>query len=89
MLLEEDTPAETYNVEVECDIRPSSTADYCEVIVCNDDSTLSGITYVIMYMYICSTYSIYMQGECLQLSVEVFICDTLYSVSYSTIVTVQ
>ena len=78
MLLEEDTPAETYNVEVECDIRPSSTADYCEVIAHNDDSTLSGI-YIFVYVHVHMQYLQYMQGECLQLSVEVIHC-TVYVV---------
>ena len=38
-----DTPADIYNIEVVCDIDPSSTADYCEVIARNDDNTFSGI----------------------------------------------
>ncbi|XP_065894750.1 mucin-22-like isoform X2 [Dysidea avara] len=70
MLLEEDTPAETYNVEVECDIRPSSTADYCEVIAHNDDSTLSasatimdGMATVTVTGLVCEeTYSIVAGG---------------------------
>ena len=56
MLLEGDIPAESYNVEVQCDIRPSSTADYCEVIACNDDSTLSGI-YICYHVRTC-TYAV-------------------------------
>ena len=41
-LLNGDTPAQIYDLEVVCDIDPSSTADYCEVIARNDDSTVSG-----------------------------------------------
>ncbi|XP_065912153.1 uncharacterized protein [Dysidea avara] len=41
VLLEGDTPAETYNVAVVCDISPSSTADYCEAIARNDANTVS------------------------------------------------
>ncbi|XP_065912197.1 uncharacterized protein [Dysidea avara] len=40
-VLEGNTPAMTYSAEVECDVSPSSTADYCEVIARNDDSTVS------------------------------------------------
>ena len=46
-VLEGDTRVETYTVEVKCDIRPSSTADYCEVIAHNDDSTVSGNVYTL------------------------------------------
>ncbi|XP_065897929.1 adhesion G protein-coupled receptor L3-like isoform X2 [Dysidea avara] len=70
MVLEGDTPAETYSVEVECDIRPSSTADYCEVIARNDDSTVSasatimdGMATVTVTGLVCEeTYSIVAGG---------------------------
>ena len=38
---QENSPAEKYDLEVVCDIDPSSTADYCVVIARNDDSTFS------------------------------------------------
>ncbi|XP_065897957.1 uncharacterized protein [Dysidea avara] len=49
-VLEGDTPAETYSVEIECDISPSSTADYCEVIARNDDSTVSASAIIMNHM---------------------------------------
>ena len=66
MVLEGDTPAETYSVEVECDIRPSSTADYCEVIARNDDSTVSG-----------NVYTLYLQG--IQVYAVLTVCTCVYN----------
>ena len=45
LTLQEDTPDVSNDLEVVCDIDPSSTADYCEVIARNNNSTVSG-TYV-------------------------------------------
>jgi len=42
MLLEGEMVNQNYNIEVQCDIRPSRTADYCEVIARNDVNTVSG-----------------------------------------------
>jgi len=44
LLPQEDTPDMMYDLEVVCDINPSSTAEYCEVIAHNGVS-ISGITY--------------------------------------------
>jgi len=43
LTLQEDTPDVSNDLEVVCDIDPSSTADYCEVIACNDATTISGM----------------------------------------------
>ena len=39
---QEDTIDVEYDLEVVCDIEPSSTADNCEVIVSNAATTVSG-----------------------------------------------
>ena len=68
VLLEGDTPAETYNVAVVCDISPSSTADYCEAIARNDANTVSGnykkhVYKLYMRTYVCTGISIFMTTE--------------------------
>ncbi|XP_065892637.1 uncharacterized protein [Dysidea avara] len=73
MLLEGNTPAETYSVEVECDISPSSTADYCEVIARNDDSTLSA--------------SATIMGDMATVTVNGLVCEQTYSIVAGGIVT--
>ena len=43
LTLQKDTSNVFNDLEVVCDIDPSSTADYCEVIACNDATTISGM----------------------------------------------
>jgi len=53
-LLNGNIPAQMYDLEVVCDIEPSSTAEYCEVIVSNSDNIISG-TYAFtlcVHMYV-------------------------------------
>ena len=65
-VLEGNTPAMTYSAEVECDVSPSSTADYCEVIARNDDSTVSG-----------NVYTLYLQG--IQVYAVLTVCTCVYN----------
>ena len=51
-LLNGNIPAQMYNLEVACDIEPSSTAEYCEVIVSNSGNTISG-----MHLHTCTYYA--------------------------------
>ena len=44
-LLDQDSITVFYNLQVVCDIRPSSTADYCDVLAVHIDgsTTITGI----------------------------------------------
>ena len=50
-----DNLMNTYSLVVTCEINPTSSADYCEVIARNDDTTISGklCTYILLCIIVC------------------------------------